>query len=130
VVEFDGKLKCSKAGASARILPKHHDKIGGGTNEKDQVAMSTLFAFFEKGPDYYFHGHAFAAKLSIFIAAGLLSILPTIEFLSWRKALRAGQAPRVSAQRLRVVKKIVHGEMLAVALILLFAAIMARGGLV
>ncbi len=84
--------------------------------------------FFEKGAAYYFHSHAFMTKLSVFIAVALLSIIPTLEFLSWRKALKAGHAPVVKAGKLRLVKKIIHGELGAVIIILLCAAIMARGG--
>ena len=46
--------------------------------------------YFEKGAAYYFSSHAFLTKFSVFIALGLLSIIPTVEFLSWRKALKAG----------------------------------------
>lgn len=91
------------------------------------VGLLRVF-FFEKGSDYYFHSHAFIAKLSIFIAIGLLSIIPTREFLSWRGALKAGQAPAIDAKKLRLVTAVIHGELLAIVLILLCAAIMARGG--
>jgi putative membrane protein len=91
------------------------------------VGLLRVF-FFEKGADYYFHSHAFMAKLSIFIVVGLLSIIPTREFLSWRKALNAGQAPSVRPEKLRLIKKLLHGELMAVVLIVLFAAVMARGG--
>ena len=84
--------------------------------------------FFEKGSEYYFHSHAFMAKVSIFIAVGLLSIIPTVEFLSWRKSLGAGEVPAISAKKLRLVTAVIHGELLAIVLILLFAAMMARGG--
>jgi hypothetical protein len=56
------------------------------------VGLLRVF-FFEKGADYYFHSHAFMTKFSIFIAVALLSIVPTLEFLSWRKALRARKTP-------------------------------------
>jgi putative membrane protein len=91
------------------------------------VGLCRVF-FFEKGEDYYFHSHAFMAKLSIFIAVGLLSIVSTVEFLSWRKALKAGQAPQVAPGKLRLIKKLLHGELMAIVLIVLFAAVMARGG--
>jgi putative membrane protein len=84
--------------------------------------------FFEKGAEYYFHSHAFIAKLSIFIVIGLLSIVPTMEFLSWRGALKAGQVPAIAAKKLRLVTAVIHGELLAIVIILLCAAIMARGG--
>jgi putative membrane protein len=84
--------------------------------------------YFEKGADYYLHSHAFATKFSVFIAVGLLSIIPTLEFLSWRKPLRAGQTPQPSPNKIRLIRKVLHGELLSVAVILLCAAIMARGG--
>ena len=91
------------------------------------VGLLRVF-YFEKGAEYYFSSHAFTAKLSIFIAVALLSIIPTREFLSWRKPLRAGQAPSVSPEKLRFLRKVLPGEMLAIVIILLCAAIMARGG--
>ena len=45
------------------------------------VGLSRVF-FFEKGSDYYFHSHAFLTKFAIFILVGLLSVIPTVEFLS------------------------------------------------
>ena len=47
--------------------------------------------YFEKGASYYFHSHAFLTKFSLFIIIGLLSIVPTREFLSWRGAIKAGR---------------------------------------
>lgn len=61
------------------------------------VGLLRVF-FFEKGAAYYFHSHAFMTKFSVFIAVGLLSIIPTLEFLSWRKPVKAGEIPAVSAR--------------------------------
>ena len=55
------------------------------------VGVARVFLF-EKGSDYYFHSYAFIAKLSVFILIGLLSVFPTVEFLSWNAALREGKA--------------------------------------
>jgi len=84
--------------------------------------------FFEKGAAYYFHSHAFLTKLALFIIVGLLSIIPTMEFLSWRGAIKAGQAPLVEANKRKRVTTVVHAELAAIVVILLCAAIMARGG--
>ncbi|GLR90682.1 DUF2214 family protein [Bradyrhizobium iriomotense] len=84
--------------------------------------------FFEKGWDYYFHSHAFLTKFALFIIIGLLSIVPTREFLSWNAALKAGQVPVIDAKRKRLVTAIIHGELAAIVIIVLCAAIMARGG--
>jgi putative membrane protein len=75
-----------------------------------------------------FHSRAFTAKFSIFIAIGLLSIIPTVEFLSWRRALKAGQVPAISAKKLRLITGVLHGELLSIVIILLCAAITAHGG--
>jgi putative membrane protein len=59
---------------------------------------------------------------------GLLSIIPTREFLSWGGALKAGQVPAIDASKRKLVTAVIHGELLAIVIILLCAAIMARGG--
>jgi putative membrane protein len=83
------------------------------------VGLLRVF-YFEKGAAYYFSNWAFLAKLALFLAVALLSIYPTVKFLSWRKkAPEAGSVP--------AIRRILHLELLAVVLILLFAALMARG---
>ena len=59
---------------------------------------------------------------------GLLSIVPTIEFLSWRKAVRDGKLPEVSERKLGTVRTLIHLELAGIVVILLAAAIMAKGG--
>jgi putative membrane protein len=84
--------------------------------------------WFEKGAAYYFANHAFLTKLTLFIIVGLLSIVPTVAFLSWRNPIRSGQVPAVAVERLERVRMIVHVELGAIVLILLCAAAMAKGG--
>ena len=91
------------------------------------VGLLRVF-FFEKGPTYYFSSHAFLIKLAVFVAVGLLSIVPTLEFLSWRKVLRLGQMPAPSAWKTALVRIILHAELVGMVVILLCAAAMARGG--
>jgi len=92
------------------------------------VIVGLLRVFhFEKGASYYFHSAPFIAKLALFAAIGLLSIYPTREFLSWRKTLKQGQVPVVDEARMRSIRKVIHWELAAVALILLLAALAARG---
>jgi putative membrane protein len=84
--------------------------------------------FFEKGAEYYFHSHAFLTKFLLFVVVALLSIIPTVEFLSWRVALNASQVPTINAKKMRRVTAVIHGEIFAIVIILLCAAIVARGG--
>jgi putative membrane protein len=90
------------------------------------VGLGRVFHF-EKGATYYFHTWTFIAKLSLFVLVGLLSILPTLAFRSWRSAVRQGQAPQVTAQQLQRLRSIVHLELVGVVLIILCAALMAKG---
>jgi putative membrane protein len=83
--------------------------------------------YFEKGSAYYFHDAFFLAKLTTFVVAGLISIYPTVLFLSWRKVLGQGVAPEIPASRARRVRLCLMLELTAIALILLCAPFMARG---
>jgi putative membrane protein len=112
--------------ATARRLIIADAVLGAAAGILLVVGLLRVF-FFEKGADYYFHSHAFMTKFSVFIAVALLSIVPTLEFLSWRRALRAEKLPSPGARKLRFIRKIIHGELAAVVIILLCAAIMARG---
>ena len=113
--------------ASARRLQVTDLVLGVAAGALLVVGLLRGF-FFEKGASYYFHSHAFLTKFSLFIVIGLLSIIPTMEFLSWRGALTAGQVPAIGARKLRLVTAVIHSELLAIVIILLCAAIMARGG--
>jgi putative membrane protein len=92
------------------------------------LAVGAIRVFWlEKGAAFYFHNAAFIAKLVLFLAVGLLSIYPTREFLGWRKALQRGQRPFVEPERLRRIRTVLQIELVGVVLIVLCAALMARG---
>jgi putative membrane protein len=113
--------------ANARTLIGADAVMGVSATVLLVVGLLRVF-YFEKGADYYFHSLAFMTKFSVFIAVALLTIIPTREFLSWRKAVRTGQVPAADPAKLRMIRKLLHGELAAIVLILLCAAIMARGG--
>jgi putative membrane protein len=83
--------------------------------------------FFEKGAGYYFSDAFFLTKLVAFVAAGLISIYPTVLFLSWGKALKQGRVPEMSAAQVRRARLCLMLEMTAIVVILLCAPFMARG---
>lgn len=90
------------------------------------VGLLRVF-FFEKGAAYYWSSGPFLAKLATFVILAILSIYPTREFLSWRAALRAGQAPALDPSRVARIRSRLHWEIIGIVAILLFAALMARG---
>lgn len=83
--------------------------------------------FFEKGFAYYWSSHAFLTKFGLFVVVGILSIIPTVEFLRWRKSLKEGKVPEVSPATIKKLRMIMHWELTGLVLILFFAAWMAKG---
>ena len=83
--------------------------------------------YFEKGADYYFSSGTFIAKISLFVLVALLSFPPTLEFIRWRKATASGNVPAVEPARLARIRRLIHIELAGVLLIILMAALMARG---
>jgi putative membrane protein len=90
------------------------------------VGFGRVFSF-EKGAYFYFHTWTFLAKLTLFVLVGLASIIPTIEFLRWRADVKQGRVPMVDAARMRTVRMIIHAELAGIVLIILCAALMAKG---
>jgi len=104
--------------ALARRLARADMALGLSATVLAVVGLLRVF-YFEKGAGYYFHNAAFLAKLGLFILVALLSIYPTMKFLGWRKALDPAAVP--------AIRRVLHLELAGVALILLCAALMARG---
>jgi len=90
------------------------------------VGLARVF-WFEKGAAYYFHSWPFIGKLGMFTLVALLSIHPTVTFIKWAQALKQGRTPVVDAAAQRKLRRLIHAELAGVVLILLFAAMMARG---
>lgn len=111
---------------TARILQKADMALGISAGMLLAIGLARV-VYFEKGASYYFHNLPFLAKLSLFIAVALLSIYPTVVFLSWRKPTSEGKIPAATPAQLRAIRTIVHFELVGVVLILLCAALMARG---
>ena len=83
--------------------------------------------FVEKGAAYYFSNAFFLSKLSLFVIAALISIYPTILYLSWRKPLRGGVVPDVTDSQRKRARMCLMLELTAVLGILFCAPFMARG---
>ena len=90
------------------------------------VGLLRVF-YFEKGASYYFHSAPFIAKLSLFAIVGLVSIYPTVELFSWGKSLKQGQMPALSDRKIASIRSVIHWELAGVVVILLGAALMAKG---
>jgi putative membrane protein len=111
---------------SARILQRADMIFGISAGVLLAVGLARV-VYFEKGAGYYFHSAPFLAKFTLFAIVGLLSVYPTIVFLSWRSTVKEGRAPAAPPGQLRAIKALIHLELAGVALILLCAALMAKG---
>jgi putative membrane protein len=90
------------------------------------VGLLRVF-YFEKGAPFYAGNWFFWIKMFGFALAALLSVYPTIRFVSWNKFFAKGQAPLISDQDAARIKLLLRLELAAIALILFSAAMMARG---
>lgn len=80
-----------------------------------------------KGWEFYAYNWVFWAKMAAFAAVGLLSIVPTLRFLSWDRQARADPQWQVPQAEYASVKTYVRWEAIVFLLIPVFAAAMARG---
>jgi putative membrane protein len=83
--------------------------------------------WFEKGAAYYMHSIPFMIKMALFIVVGLLSIYPTLTFMKWRKPLKQGTVPALGDALNRKLQLVIHVELTLLALMILNAALMAKG---
>jgi putative membrane protein len=79
-----------------------------------------------KGSSWYWTHPLLHVKLGLFILIGLVSILPTIRFIRWRRALRATGALPAEAE-VRQVRKLVMVQAHLIPLVPLAAVFLARG---
>ena len=108
--------------ASARQLRIVDAVLGAAAGIVLLVGLARVF-YFEKGASYYGHNAFFIAKMALFVAVAAASIYPTVTFLSWRRP----PVPAVDAAQIRRLRRVIHWELAGVLLILLCAALMARG---
>jgi putative membrane protein len=90
------------------------------------VGLLRVF-YFEKGAGYYFSNAFFLTKFTLFIVAALISIYPTVLFISWNKALKQGEVPTVTPEAVTRTRMCMMLELTAILGILLCAPFMARG---
>lgn len=81
----------------------------------------------EKGWAYYQAQPFFWAKIATFLVIGLLSIGPTRAFMRWVKAFNADPTFVPPEAEVKRVRRLVTIEVHLIAVLLLFAALMARG---
>jgi len=80
-----------------------------------------------KGSAFYLHNPLFMLKIILFAGVAILSMLPTIRFLQWRRRLRKEPAWLPAEMEVRSVAGWIKAELLVFSGIPVLAALMARG---
>ena len=101
---------------------------GYGVSAGLLIFVGVLRVFFGvRGPDYYNAEPFFWAKMVAFALVGLLSIMPTIAFIKWRRAVKADANFLPDAAAVKRVQRWIALELIIFWFIPLFAVLMARG---
>jgi putative membrane protein len=103
------------------------DQVFGAAATVLLVVGLLRVVYFEKGAGYYFANAFFLAKFTLFILAAVISIYPTVLFISWNKALKQGEAPVITPQAATRARMCMMLELTAILGILLCAPLMAHG---
>lgn len=80
-----------------------------------------------KGSELFISNGLFWAKIACFMAIALVSAVPTVRILGWRRASRADASFTVPAVDAGRVRRMMIIEALLIVPILVFAAMMVRG---
>ncbi len=79
-----------------------------------------------KGAAWYWHQPLLHLKLTLYVVIGLMSIVPTLRYRRWRRALLAGQGLPSEAE-VRSTRKLVMWEAHLMVLVPIAAVCLARG---
>ncbi|MDY4341148.1 DUF2214 family protein [Xanthomonas sp. LF07-6] len=82
-----------------------------------------------KGADYYLHNPWFWAKLGAFATIGLLSLVPTLRLLRWRRQARLQPTWAPDTAQVRTLQRLIGVELGLLAVLVVLAAAMARYGI-
>ena len=83
--------------------------------------------YFGSGADYYAANALFWAKLGVFAAIALVSMLPTVQFIRWNREVRAAPVFAPLPRDVLRVQGCVALELALLGLVPLLAALIARG---
>lgn len=99
---------------------------GGAAGAVVVIGIARLFGG-ATDASYYLGNPIFWAKMSAFGVIGLLSIAPTLRYARWQRAAEDNPGWTVPTTELASTRRALHLELALFPMILVFAALMARG---
>lgn len=94
------------------------------------LALATGVArliWFGKGAGFYLYNPVFYIKLALFVAVGLISVPPTMQYLRWVRMLKTGAGAVAADFEVLRARRYLLVELVLFAFIPLLAVLMARG---
>jgi putative membrane protein len=91
------------------------------------LITGALRVFVGKGAGFYLNNPVFYIKLALFLSVGLVSILPTLQFMRWNRALGSIHPAAPRERDIGSARRYIALELLLFAFIPLMAVLMARG---
>lgn len=118
-------LKLTPNAQTLRLLPRV-DRVYGASAAL--VLITGLLRMYHggKGADWYWHNGLMHGLIGLFVLAALISIVPTVRYLRWSKALDARGTLPMEAD-VRKTKILVHVQLTMVALVALLITMVAKG---
>jgi putative membrane protein len=115
----------SMEAAQVRLLPRLDIVFFAAALLALVTGLLRLFVY-AKGVAFYLPNPYFVVKMALYIAVAALSIKPTLMFIRWRRRLaETGELPPEA--EIGAARRLIHVEVLLVALMPLMAVLMARG---
>lgn len=118
-------LRLPPAAAQLRLLSRADAFYGGAAGLLILSGFGRVF-WGAKHESYYWEEPFFWAKIATFVIVALISILPTIRFIKWTKAVKADESFTPPEAEMKSTRRIVMLQLHLIALILVFAVLMAR----
>lgn len=119
-------MRLAPSQATLRLLSRMDIFYGGAALLLIAAGLGRVF-FGLKDAGYYAGSHAFWGKMATFAVIGLISIWPTVKFIQWRRAADKDGAFAPPEAQWKAARRIVLVEAHLLVLVVIFAALMARG---
>jgi putative membrane protein len=103
------------------------DMLNGGAATLILLVGLVRVVYLEKGAAYYFHNGPFIAKLALYGAASVLSLLPTLEMMRWRAPLKQGRLPSLSPVKLTHMRRVAYLQLTCLLAMMVCANLATRG---
>ena len=103
------------------------DLIYGGMAVAVLITGFLRLVYGAKGPDFYLDSWPIYVKIGLFLGVAVISVIPTLAFVRWRRYLDHEPAWKVPAAEQLRMRRLITIELALAGMIPVFAVIMSRG---